>query len=71
MVQYRQFAQVFMEWMGRGNTEFDIIGFEPGLAIFSLDCFIQIKSQQVAPGNENIYNSGSTMFEGLSVPLKG
>ena len=42
MVQYIQFAQVFMVWIGRWSLEFDIMVLKPGL--FLLDCFIQIKS---------------------------
>ena len=28
MLQYRQFAQVFIEWIGKWSLEFDIISFE-------------------------------------------
>ena len=47
MLQYRQFAQVFMEWIGRWNTEFDMIGFKTWTCHFLFRLFY---SNQVLAG---------------------
>ena len=53
MVQYRQFAQVFMVWMGRWSFEFDIIDFETWTCHFFFFCHFLIRlfySNQVLAG---------------------